>query len=69
MIVDAGESGTHEESKEGMIRIAPTSASSGLAAADPRLCARMFLVILTQHGSFVSTNSMVFQDTYAGACT
>ena len=29
VIVDAGESGTHEESKEGMIRIAPTSASYG----------------------------------------
>ena len=66
VIVDAGESGTHEESKEGMIRIAPTSASYvRIGRSGSKTVRTDVFGDLTVHGSFVSTNSMVFQDTYA----
>ena len=39
-----------EESKEGMIRLPQVHPTSGLAAADPRLCAQMFFGDLTVHG-------------------
>ena len=46
VILDAGESGTHEESKEGMIRIAPTSASYvRIGRSGSKTVRRMFLVI------------------------
>ena len=66
VILDAGESGTHEESKEGMIRIAPTSASYvRIGRSGSKTVRTDVFGDLTVHGSFVSTNSMVFQDTYA----
>ena len=66
VIVDAGESGTHQESKEGMIRIAPTTASYvRIGRSGSKTVRTDVFGDLTVHGSFVSTNSMVFQDTYS----
>ena len=63
--MDAGDSGTGNSSKEGLIRIAPTSASFvRIGRSGSKTVRTDVFGDLTVHGSFVSTSSMVYQDTY-----
>ena len=65
VIMDAGDSGTGNSSKEGLIRIAPTSASFvRIGRSGSKTVRTDVFGDLTVHGSFVSTSSMVYQDTY-----
>ena len=65
MIMDAGDSGTKDTNKEGLIRIAPTSASFvRIGRSGSKTVKTDVFGDLTVHGSFVSTSSMVYQDTY-----
>ena len=65
VIMDAGDSGTGDSTKEGLIRIAPTSASFvRIGRSGSKTVRTDVFGDLTVHGSFVSTSSMVYQDTY-----